>query len=177
MHLQEEVKEMLYTGLSSKKYSVLGLVIFVTTAIGGCGTRGVLWEVSEENKDPLFTYDGAYNIEVVHRGGRQEMGNGWSINCGPTDFTMRVSVKNSEVSWRFDGQSISSYVDRNGKFRLEAPLDWKNRNTSGVASIDSMEAVLQGVIHADYMEGRFVYARAQFNGRGCTYPVKISQVG
>jgi len=162
-------------------FSFIGKRLFLASVglsflLSGCSSLGVVKQVSENDKDPSFSYDGSYMASVNSRGGRQFLGNGWSIDCSARDFRTEISVNSSEVSWRFGDEEIKAYVDRNGKFKLVAPLDAKLNVTGGTSSDDRMQAVLQGVIHADVMTGRFVYAASQFNGRGCTYPVSYSNV-
>lgn len=169
---------MSYAAMSPRESTLAGMIFFVVLFVSGCSSVGAVRQVSEQNKDPGFTYDGTYSVVVNHRGGRQQFGNGWSVDCGPRNFTSTFNVKESEVSWRVgDKTTATSYVDKEGKFRLQAPLDWKFGVTGGTASTDKMEIVLQGVVSEDEMRGKLTYAIAQFNGRGCSYPLQITAAG
>lgn len=166
-----------FAGLASRRWLSATLSIICAVLASACGPGGVHKQVRPNDKDPLFIYDGNYRATVKHRGGRQEMGNGWYIDCNSVNYTIPIKIANSVVTWQVDDDTeTKTYVDRNGKFRLEQPLDADMRVIGGVASDGRRTMVIQGIVHRDRMEGRFVYEVAQFNGRGCTYPVEYTAI-
>lgn len=159
------------------KSTVVALVCAATlTACAGTGV-GVRKATSENNKDPSFSYDGNYALEVNHPGGRQQLTGNWYINCSARKFRDTISVKNSQVllQWREDAP-MKGYVDRDGRFRLTQVMDWKTGVTGGVASDGQTSAVVQGVLHNDVMAGRLVYAQREHNGLGCSYPITYERL-
>lgn len=157
---------------------IVAVLVFGATlsACSSMGT-GVKKATKEDAKDPSFTYDGRYALEVDHPGGRQQLTGNWFINCSPRKFRNIISVKNSEVSYKWNEETtINGYVDRDGRFRLSQVMDWKTGVTGGVASDGQTSAVVQGVLNEDVMSGRLVYSQREHSGRGCSYPITYEKL-
>lgn len=160
----------LKTGYVKTKVTAALLLLL---SISGCAGL-VVSQVSESEKDQTFSYDGTYAGVVKHAGGRQEMGNRWFTKCSAQDFTARVTIKDSVVTWRWgDGVELQGFINAEGRFRIEQELERKTKGRTQIMSDGTVTAVLQGDLGSESMKGRFVYAVAQFNGNGCTYPVSF----
>jgi hypothetical protein len=146
------------------------------SACAGLGA-GVKSATKEDDKDPLFTYDGRYALEVDHPGGRQQLTGNWFINCSPRKFRNIFSVKNSEVSYKLGEEAtVKGYVDRDGRFRLSRVMDWKTGVSGGIASDGQTSAVVQGILRDDVMSGRLLFAQREHSGLGCSYPITYEKL-
>ena len=155
--------------MKSNFYKILALTMTTALTTGCAG--GVSFAVKEQDKDLTNSYDGAYIATVKHPGGRQSMGNNWTNNCSAQDFTTQIQVAESEVTWRWDKDTLlQGYVDKDGRFRIEEGLG-NTAKANTVMSDNSVSVILQGILNDEEMAGRLVYGMGQFNGRGCSYPV------
>jgi hypothetical protein len=133
--------------------------------------------VKESDKDASGRYDGTYALSVKHPGGRQQLGNNWYNNCSARTINGNLIIKDSKVTWKTSEDSeAQGYINSEGKFRLEQPLDpdQNAKGTGTVLSDGSITLILQGDLGNDKMKGLLVFGIAQFNKRGCGYPVTYS---
>ena len=163
-----------------RKYRSLLLVLPVAVLLSACGGL-ILSPVSEADRDLSGQYDARWTAEIDHPGGRQQLSRGWYVDCGALNNSMNFEVKDGILlsSWGSEGEvkSYETFVDADGRFRLEVRSSEKLRLGRGVASDDRMTLILQGSLAEEESNGRFVYAVRQFQDRGCTYPVKFERVG
>lgn len=152
------------------RIAMIAAVIFM---LGGCaGTVGFM--VPESDKDPAFSFDGAYTLEVDHPGGRQEMSSGWFSKCQAEKITAGFTIKDSKISWPVNNSVAEGFVNKNGEFRLEKLLDGEVKGTTTLSD-GSVTLILQGDVSENTMKGLLVYGVAQFTNRGCSYPVSYSK--
>lgn len=151
------------------------VVAFAFTLTGCAGTVSSMIRASD--KDPSFSFDGNYTFSVDYPASRQTLGPGWFANCRAEKSTGAINVVASEVFWPLLGDAVASgFIDSDGRFRVEQPLETEAKGSREVLSDGSATAILQGDISDDTMKGLLVYGLAQFNGRGCSYPVTYSKV-
>lgn len=133
--------------------------------------------VKESDKDPADSFDGDFVLTVKSPGGRQELGNGWFVKCGAHDFSDKLTIHKSKVGWRVDGKYAKvGFINADGKFRLEHPLDGDTKGIGLTMSDGSRTLILEGDLSEDTLKGRMTYGVAQFNNRGCSYRVTYAKM-
>jgi len=158
------------------------LAVLATMVLSGCaGTVGSV--IPESSRDTSGRFDGLWTTSVKSPGGRQNIER-WQFNCAAQDFAFDIVIKNGLVQFanQADNQKLTerSYVDEEGRFRLELPLDAKARAGGGSDSQISdgrITVILEGELSGDDPNGFYTAGIAQFLNRGCRYPVDYEAKG
>lgn len=154
-------------------------IVSLCAALSGCA--GIVdKQVSEENKDPTFQYDGLYSAIVNHPGGIQYIQQ-WQMNCGAQEFEFEFAVKESVIDMGISkpGTQQTGFVGTDGQFRVPIPTD-KAIKASGTSDVTmdqgQVTLILQGELKGDKPFGYFVYGVKQFNNRGCSYRMNFTKI-
>lgn len=158
------------------------MVVMATWTLGACtGTVGSV--IPESERDTSGRFDGLWTASVNSPGGTQDIER-WQFNCAAQDFAFDIVIKDGLVVFanQADNQKLTerSYVDADGRFRLELPLDAKARAAGGSdsqISDGSITVILEGDLTGDNPRGFYTAGVADFLNRGCRYPVKYDAKG
>lgn len=152
------------------------LAVTSTLLLGACA--GVVSRpVVEDDRDTSGQYDGVWTASVESVGGVQQIER-WSFNCAAQDFTFDIAIESGLVRFvnEADNANVTTetYVDTDGRFRLELPLDKKTRaagESDQQISDGSITIILEGELASDEPGGFYTAGVADFLNRGCRYPV------
>ncbi len=161
--------------MKEKDLSRAAIIAVLAFMLSGCaGTVSSM--VRESDKDSAFTFDGNYTYAVDYPASRQTLGPGWFSDCRAEKYSSSLRIVNSEVLWRWNEDLVvTGFVDSRGRFRLEEALEKDIKGRGEALSDGSVTVILQGDVSEDTMKGLLVYGVAQFNNRGCSYPVAYSK--
>ncbi|MBX2880969.1 MAG: hypothetical protein KTR32_13590 [Granulosicoccus sp.] len=155
---------------------VLSLItLALVVSLAGCAGH-VSSQIKEKDKDLSGTYDGQWKADVLRSPATQYGPDNWRFNCSGKPQQFSFSVNDSQAAVNYKEVSHTTYVDKNGKFRFEIPMD-VNMSASGTSdsSIDrgAMTMIIVGTLKSN--TGRITYGIEQFANQGCSAKINYSK--
>lgn len=146
-----------------------------TILLTGCGAV-VTKQVSEADRDSSGAYDGNWQANVLKSPTKQYGPGNWTFNCSGKPQQFSFSVNSGQAAVNYQKTSHKAYVDKDGKFRFEIPM---NVSTSAAGTSDgsidrgAMTMIIVGALKAN--SGRITYGIEQFANQGCTASINYSR--
>lgn len=144
-------------------------MLIVLAIAAGCANM-VRKQVTEADRDKSGQYDSSWEVWVQDAPLKQHIDQ-WVFTCKDMKRELGMIVRNGTASMRINGQTHESYVDKEGKFRLEIPLSSKTREKTGSSSsvtAGDNTLVIQGILAGAKPSGFYTAGVAQFGNNGCT---------
>ena len=146
--------------------------------LGAC-VGNVARPVPESARDTEGRHDGLWVAKVDAPGGRQTIEQ-WHFDCRPLSFEWTFEVRDGVVRIDVsdgDGEGAvrhEAFVDADGRFRLEMPLEHSVRASAGSdqpISDGAVTLILEGELGGENPRGHYVAGVRQFLDRGCRHRV------
>lgn len=161
---------------SSPRLFSPGVGLFILALLlAGCATTGKS-RIKEADKDQSGSYDGLWTANIQTSPELQYGPGNWTFRCNGEAGKFDFRVQEGMLSFVRSGKAHTTYVDQQGRFRLEVPLRVIARaaDTSD-SSIDQgkMTQIFGGSLKRQ--RGLLVWGIAQFANDGCKAKIKYSK--
>lgn len=160
----------------SKLTARVAIALLGALALGACAGN-VARPVPESARDTEGRHDGIWVAKVDAPGGRQTVEQ-WYFDCRPIAFEWTFEVRDGVASIDMsDGDETvrhEAFVDADGRFRLEMPLEESVRASAGSdqqISDGAVTLILEGELGGEDPRGYYVAGVRQFLDRGCRHRV------
>ena len=154
------------------------LIVPVFFLLLSAACAGLITPVSEKNRDASGTYDGRWVATHVFTANTQTVQR-WRMNCSEPTESFRMAVVNGVLIAQGSDGAVETYVNTDGKFRLEMPTSSEIREAGGSdfsLSDGKVTIILQGDLSDAEPEGLFTFGIAQLGNSGCTSKYSFAKI-
>jgi len=147
--------------IKKKSLGKISILVITVCALYGCA-NSISRPVTESQKDTQGTYDGLWVADVLS-------------TAGNSGRSYDIKVKDGKASMTRGGKEVSSYVNSDGQFRLEAPFGQvRSTGSSGFRiNNNNITVIMTGSLSES--KGIMTIGYEEFDNRGCNSKVSFKR--
>lgn len=151
------------------------VAISVVMLLTSCAAS-VRSQIKQEDKDPSGQYDGEWQANVLKSPGIQYGPGNWQFSCSGKPQQFSFGIQDSQAAVNYQKVSHKAYVNKDGKFRFEIPMNI-NAEASGHSDSSINRGAMTMIIVGELKSnaGRITYGIEEFGNQGCSAKIKFAK--
>ena len=142
------------------------------------GCAGLVKPVREADRDASGAYDGRWVATHVFTADTQLIQR-WQLRCREPAESFGVEVVNGVLSAESDEERVETYVNTEGKFRLQMPTASSVRAADGSTQSltdGKITVIVQGDLSESEREGLLTFGIAELGNVGCASKYSFAKI-